>query len=1073
MFTPFIAEHLHKVGRLKNTLLFYKGFPSSFISEVGKTIPRLYPGDYLTPEGVDVLRLDAQAKKLVGALLTLEDDAARWGVYEEFIALNNVLLDLSQEYEGKIVVIENNFFQKECPHQFPGLAADDLRAFMHYLEAESEDDREPDEPLATLAKYFGSVRQIKGDFYCSYVDKDEQNGKVAVEPFFTGYPLLTLEQIESTPAPPDGAPRYLFPDPTQEFRAFKAGLHFGRSLQPAHVVVESATFKDPGLLHELSILKLVADRNGLAFSLSLKRPTFVSSFRPEFRQILNRYWESAADFRELTFYEDPDTSLRQINVSQGALIEDIVEQAEKAQAGRQDFHDLFITAPTGSGKSVLFQIPAIYLAEREKLVTLVVTPLKALMFDQVHALKKRGVSFAAYLNSDQSLIEREETLRRIQNGEVSIAYLSPELLLSADLRTFVGERKVGLLVIDEAHLVTTWGRDFRVDYWYLGYYIDRLRRYGVSGIFPVLAMTATAVYQGPDDMVLETIISLNMQNPKIYLGKVRRDEITFDIRAFKPQGSYENQKMQKTLERIVESINAKRKTIVYFPWVRQIRDLMTMIDPKYLPRIGTYYGSQDSAEKEDLQLKFKNGEIFVMLATKAFGMGIDISDIEVVYHHAPSGNLCDYVQEVGRVARDKSISGVARTDFNSKDLKYARVLYGLSAIRQYQLSFMLKKLWDIFRINRKQNLLVSPDTFSFIFDAEDNLDQKVKSGLLLLEKDLIKKYGYPVLLVRPRSLFSKAYACVPSGIEQDFLAMYGSYVTKVSDCRQNLRRNGACTTTDLGDIYELDLRRIWEDHFSNLSFPELKRKFFERKLFSFAEDVFPRYRFRIELNDEADQTRLAFRSSLAMVESVFAELGGFFSKADLMRAIAARVDSTTLARRIANVLLNLFTVTHNWPELPSGAFPDGFIQKRVSGSEEQYRVINRTYLRIRRRLYRELDSLLGDCGGTKELLRYVGNGDRSNNYSFMVANLLEAFQQATYEILGGKDPEIFIRINDPYKIRMLVQQGDYNNLILQDIERRHKKSMELMDYFFTRPFSNADRWDLVEQYFLGREVMSK
>ena len=126
---------------------------------------------------------------------------------------------------------------------------------------------------------------------------------------------------------------------------------------------------------------------------------------------------------------------------------------------------MFLTSPTGAGKSVLFQVPAMYLAEQYELVTIVVAPLKALMYDQVEALQRdRNYHKAAYINSDKTLIERQDIIEKIAQKEISVLYLSPELLLSYDIRTFIGDRQLGLLVVDEAHLVTTWGRDFRVDY---------------------------------------------------------------------------------------------------------------------------------------------------------------------------------------------------------------------------------------------------------------------------------------------------------------------------------------------------------------------------------------------------------------------------------------------------------------------------------------------------------------------------------------------------------------------------------------------------------------------------------
>ena len=126
--------------------------------------------------------------------------------------------------------------------------------------------------------------------------------------------------------------------------------------------------------------------------------------------------------------------------------------------------DLFLTAPTGAGKSLLFQIPSFYIS-KNKDVTIVVSPLIALMEDQVDAIKKdRKFDKVAYLNSNLSLIEREKIIEACKEGNIDILYLSPELLMSYDIRHFIGERNLGLMVIDEAHLITTWGRDFRVDY---------------------------------------------------------------------------------------------------------------------------------------------------------------------------------------------------------------------------------------------------------------------------------------------------------------------------------------------------------------------------------------------------------------------------------------------------------------------------------------------------------------------------------------------------------------------------------------------------------------------------------
>ena len=181
------------------------------------------------------------------------------------------------------------------------------------------------------------------------------------------------------------------------------------------------------------------------------------------------------------------------NCLKGKLIEEVIMEAEKGIKGDSSAHNLLLTAPTGAGKSLLFQLPAIYLGNEYKLLTLVVSPLKALIVDQVEALQELGYERVAYASSDLSPEQKNEVYRRVREGEVDLFYLSPELLLAYDISYFVGERRIGLVVVDEAHTVTTWGKEFRVDYWFLGRHLEALKN-ALGYVFPVFALTATAVW---------------------------------------------------------------------------------------------------------------------------------------------------------------------------------------------------------------------------------------------------------------------------------------------------------------------------------------------------------------------------------------------------------------------------------------------------------------------------------------------------------------------------------------------------------------------------------------------------
>ena len=204
-----------------------------------------------------------------------------------------------------------------------------------------------------------------------------------------------------------------------------------------------------------------------------------------------------SQFRDLEIYDDLFKGKSKTTLSQGRLIEHVVCEAEKGLGELEGSPDnILMTAPTGSGKSLLFQLPAIYLGRRYGALTLVISPLKALIVDQVESLQDLGYGRVAYASSDLSPEQKAEVYRRVREGEVDLFYLSPELLLSYDIHHFVGDRRIGLVVVDEAHTVTTWGKEFRVDYWFLGRYLAGLKQ-TLGYRFPLFALTATAVWTPP------------------------------------------------------------------------------------------------------------------------------------------------------------------------------------------------------------------------------------------------------------------------------------------------------------------------------------------------------------------------------------------------------------------------------------------------------------------------------------------------------------------------------------------------------------------------------------------------
>ena len=733
--------------------------------------------------------------------------------------------------------------------------------------------------------------------------------------------------------------------------------------------------------------------------------------------------------------------------------------------------DVFLTAPTGAGKSLLFQLPAIYIAEHFNALTIVISPLIALMKDQVEGLKQRGYNKAVCLNSELSLVDREAEIERIKNGETHILYLSPELLLSYDISMFLGERKLGLLVIDEAHLVTTWGRDFRVDYWYLGNFIRKIRKY-TEHKFPVLAVTATAVYDpnGVNDMVFETLDSLSMDPVIKYLGKVRRDDIKFDIKEVQILTGHEEQKIKLTSSRISEYIKRNDKIIIYCPWTRQIAPIRDHLPIAEKELVQLYYGNLDAVNKEESYQRFRNGSSRAMISTKAFGMGVDIDDITVVYHHAPSGHLADYVQEIGRLARRSDLTGIAAIDFNKKDLKFTKILFGLSSIKQYQVAMVLDKLNKIYKIKKSRNMLVSVDDFEYIFNFDNvDVEQKVKSSLLLLEKDLLNKYRYNVLIVRPKSLFTSAYIKISNEHLTVFQNKFGNYLKLVSNERVESKGH---------KVFIIQLEKLWEEKFSKKSFPLVKKEYFDCQLFNEEIPYKPQLKINYVLNKNANDSFNILTFYFDIIHRCFSQMSGFFTKNEIIAKLKSDQTAIHLGlnnlfiKRLADLILSIYSDPGKPDKFNKMNIPaDCFLQSRRVEHEYEYRIINKAYPKVQASLRQTFYTVFNSHPDKLEQTVFIsidtiGNKNRS---LIRLAYILETFNIGTYEIAGGEVPAIFIRINDPVKINWLTK-NEYENEILKGVDARQKISVKIMEHFFTTKMDDNERWEFIEDFFLGKQV---
>ena len=290
--------------------------------------------------------------------------------------------------------------------------------------------------------------------------------------------------------------------------------------------------------------------------------------------------------------------------------------------------DSLVVMPTGSGKSIVYQLPALLLPG----LTVVVSPLIALMKDQQDKLLAQGVDALA-MHSHLSDRDARETERAVTEGDGDILYLTPERFKDRDFFEALLTRSVSLFVIDEAHCVSHWGHDFRPDYLTLGSIAKRLGRP------PILALTATATSEVRDDIVRQ----LGMREPPVTITGFARPNLRFEVR---------RTVNAKTKDEVLREI--LRETpgvgIVYVATVKEAERLHDSLSAE-LP-IGLYHGKMNAADRKESQERFMADGVKAIIATNAFGLGIDKPDIRFVVHYHFPGSIEAYYQEAGRAGRD-------------------------------------------------------------------------------------------------------------------------------------------------------------------------------------------------------------------------------------------------------------------------------------------------------------------------------------------------------------------------------------------------------------------------------------
>jgi ATP-dependent DNA helicase RecQ len=349
--------------------------------------------------------------------------------------------------------------------------------------------------------------------------------------------------------------------------------------------------------------------------------------------------------------------------------------------------------PTGTGKSLCYQVPALSRFEKTGALTVVISPLVALMADQVTGLERHGIGTCAALNGLLSMPERADVLDRVRLGDVGILIVSPEQLRNRTFRRVLEQREIGAWVLDEAHCLSKWGHDFRPDYRYVSRFIRERARDG--DIPPVLCLTATAKPEVIDDIVSHFLERVGIELG-VFDGGMHRTNLEFAVVA-----TTKSEKFAHVFQ-ILESDLPPDVTggaIVYCATRRNTEELSAFLQAKGMAAAHFHAGLQPETKK-NVQKQFIEGELRVITATNAFGMGIDKPDVRVVVHADIPGSLENYLQEAGRAGRDREAARCVLL-YTPEDVEKQFSMSARSRLTQREIKAILKSLrW----LDRKKRL---------------------------------------------------------------------------------------------------------------------------------------------------------------------------------------------------------------------------------------------------------------------------------------------------------------------------------------------------------------------------------
>lgn len=405
---------------------------------------------------------------------------------------------------------------------------------------------------------------------------------------------------------------------------------------------------------------------------------------------------------------------------------------EKIVATAMDGDHLLGILPTGTGKSICYQIPALSRYDKTGALTVVISPLVALMADQVQGLVRAGISSAVTVNGLLSLPERQDALDKVRLGDAAILLISPEQLRSTTVRSVLAQRDVGLWVLDEAHCVSKWGHDFRPDYRYVSRFI---KESSGSEPAPVLCLTATAK---PD--VVQDIRSHFQERLGAELTLIDGGSSRSNLR-FQVLPTQRATKMADILDTI-ESLLPREGVsgAVVYCATRSATERVAGFLKQQGIAAERYHAGLSADDKREIQEDFRVGNLRVIAATNAFGMGVDKPDVRLVIHGDVPGSLENYLQEAGRAGRDREPAHCVLL-FSTEDVDRQFSLSARSRLAQHEIVAILKALRRLdTRTGRDGEIVATPGEIVHEekerdFQRDSNTDDtRVKTAVAWLEE---------------------------------------------------------------------------------------------------------------------------------------------------------------------------------------------------------------------------------------------------------------------------------------------------------------------------------------------------